>query len=523
MPKAAYERSLFGQVVAECCDVLDWTVAGDLARATGVNKASLWRIVPEGRPAGRLPRLSDANRERVVMTLMDAIEAAGFAPPRGLTRRDFLRLAGIVVVPAQSDISRGAPGFGHARADGQAAHLTFSPPGQRAATFDRLIELGDEASELMAHDQAEVAYRAALALTNVPAKQALATARLSRCAGNFNDAPGAQFYAIKALGLLAIRDAPPERNPSRKTLESRLRDEPALAAYAEVAATQGRLLRERGKLDEAEAVYGALETVGLLLDDNRIRADAAQFAGRVFIMRATKSAPIGQRMLRVVADGKAFLLDQAHDRLGQARNLRPRDDQLRVAYDWREETFAHALVDPRSRQAAEAAAASLEAFSKNPSRANVLIEIGRQAMALGNDAWAEEALRDAAFLGSLIGGVHLYVDALGALAELADLQARGRQRAIEYCLAAIVGWPAAIYPWDRDRQQRLLTRLAPTATEVERAAGASEFAFPLLLQLPGFDEARMRQGLRRLGYDISGDGHHAGAAVKARARAAAGG
>lgn len=491
--KLSYDRDRFAEMVVRCCAALGLTRTGQLPRLTAINKGNLQRALAEPK-TGKRRRLTDEERRKVVHTLMDAVEQARLERRVGITRREFLALAGFATLP------------GAVPADPP------PPPDWEDWLRDGLVagERGD-------HATAQHLFALAQRLgSDTPGVASLALAHQAQAAIARNvDASAIAHLLKQSITQLSAPVLPrPEQEPSEKTITALLATSVERRAYAQLAKASASFFQERQDYARALAACRTLQTVGGLLDDpylaSALVADGRHTYAQTVIQMSTRRAPVDARISsRQVND--PWPLWRAIDLFAEAEAARPWDDQVGKAYDLRGQGKTLHLLELHERdvrQRAKITAAREEAEQKlelwiaeNSGfpgvRALATLDHGRREWDRGHSQEAFDAFQATLPLAWQIRSPYVFVEAHARLAEILEHGSAPRQLILDHRAAALAFWPEGMYSEDYQRVRAQLQRLSPQEDEIRRAWEKSASPSALLRAMPGCAEPEALRRVRR--------------------------
>ena len=484
--KYAYDYGAFGAAVAASRRRLRLTL-DELARAWGVHKGNRGTLqqVEVGTRG-----LAERQRSDLIAAIATFAEAQGLPSPADhlrclaglpplrplprLTRRTLLTgAAGTALVgalPTPSDLGGGRA---------VAADAVASRVGPPEPWLKWLVE-GRACDARFEHEPAREALLRAGAYAASPAAAALTKAHLALARWRQDAYEAATTLAAEALRDLDLDHLPPGGVAPVDAVASRLRDRVGqddlkfgLEAYAQVARLCGHVCHVRGRFVAAERAYAAWLRVGRVLADPAIEADALKFVGKAVL---EQGAAVDAEGLEWRSAERPEFLRRAVDHFRQARAVRPQDDEIGLADDWRQEARARRVLlavdgDARALRAAKRAeeeAAGRVGSGASWARMYLVLDRGHWLLADVQAAKAEEPLAQAIDLAIVSRSDATLAVALAQLGVAYTFDPGQRLRAIDHCVASLLVWPWPFDTRDFRKSIHLFRHLDASMTDVVR-------------------------------------------------------
>jgi tetratricopeptide (TPR) repeat protein len=475
--KYAYDYAAFGATVAELRRRLGLTL-DELARAWGVHKGNRGTLKQvEAGTRG----LSERQRSDLVAAIATFAAAQGVPAPEDRLHR----VAGLPTLPrvtrralltgmAATSIAGVLPGEERALAGAADAARVGAPE-----PWLKRLAAGRALGARVEHEVAREALVLVRAHTALPAA-ALTAANLALAWWRQDAFGAATKLADEVLRELDLDLLPPEGGASIETISARLRDRVGheghaigLEAYAQVARLRGHAWHVQERFARAERAYAAWLTIGRVLADRSTEADALRFLGKAVLEQGVSVDPEG---LDWRSADRPERLHRAIGYFRQARAIRPPNDEVGLADDWRQEARArHVLLavdgDASAQRAAKRAEDEAEGRAGSGAgwtRMYLFLDRGLWHLADVQVAKAEEQLAQAVDLAIESRSDATLSPALGQLGTVYSLDPRLRRRAIDHCVAALLVWPWPFDTRDSRKSVHLFRHLDAEMTDVVR-------------------------------------------------------
>ncbi len=502
-----FDRSNFGQRIRAARTLLGLSFR-DLARATGINPGTLKNVedglrdLPQTEFKPHCRRViealeAEARRQPKHLDSEGLWMAAGWPPPTRMSRRRVVARGTAAATAAVLTASPEASIEGHSPEvvpEGVSSDRPEQSPRQR---YDGLMAEADRLSDIQQYTQATLCYEQAVRVArdaNLLEAEAFAVARQAYSLRRRSELAAGWQLSTVALERLGAVDLAPEHMVSSSQIHARATSDLWLQAYTMVTRVRGHIADDQEEFGTAKAAFATLGNVGAALGDDRLRAHAEFFVGRLLVSAGTDLGE-GEEYRRVV---NPAMVEAGLRRIREALKLRRDGDPLWEGHGLYQELKAMWLLKGKSSAATRVEKEALAAFGDRPAVANLYLSKGWLEI-VDDDLAAEGHFERALTLGWEIGSAGLVSGALGALAELhaqswTQSTSWHQEKAIDHCLAALGLWPSSTDARDFRRMSRLFDDLEVSAWQVrdaleqrrgplERAAETPEFTHRLRTHL----------------------------------------